>query len=78
MLQRKCKTKLPALVEKTSADPPPWEESNNISICTTAPHLTSKDEHSDVNKKAQALAMLERYPRKEWIRAHTDGVVEHS
>jgi len=76
-LQRKHQTKLPTQVQvpTPSLHLPPWKQrTGNITICTTVPHLTTKDEHSDVSKRALTLAMLEeRYPQEAWIRVYTDG-----
>jgi ribonuclease HI len=77
VLQRVHQEKLPTKVEPqvAYAGPPPWEErENKITICTTVPHFTKKDEHSDVSKKALTMAMLdETYPHEAWIRVYTDG-----
>jgi ribonuclease HI len=76
-LQRKHQEMLPAQIEDPNhtLDPPPWENKlESIAIRTTVPHLTTKDEHSDVSKKALTLAMLEEmYPQETWIRIYTDG-----
>ena len=76
MLQRSLQERLPE-VEVTPPDcgPPPWiNKLQDITIHTTVPNLTTKDEHSDVSKRALTLAMLEdRYPQEAWIRAFTDG-----
>ena len=77
LLQRRLQEHLPREVEPAhpDRDPPPWiNKLRDITIHTTVPHLTTKDEHSDVSKKALTLAMLEeRYPQEAWIRAYTDG-----
>ena len=77
LLQRRLQEQLPREVEVIQPDsgPPPWiDKLRDITIHTTVPHLTTKDEHSDVSKRALTLAMLEeRYPQEAWIRAYTDG-----
>ena len=76
-LLRKHQDQLPAEVEPFTRkdDPPPWKTAlNNVSIRTTVPHYTTKDEHCDASKKALTMAMLdETYPQEAWIRAYTDG-----
>ena len=54
---------------------PPWiDKHQNISIYTTVPHLTRREEHSDISKKILTMTMLEeRYPQEAWIRVYTDG-----
>ena len=76
-LQRQHQDRLPKRVQPPARtmDTPPWEDRlGKVTICTTVPHLTTKDEHSDTVKKALTLAMLdERYPQESWIRVFTDG-----
>ena len=46
----------------------------HVDIQNTIPHLTTKDEQSNVVKKTLTLAMLEeRYPQEAWIWVYTDG-----
>nr|KAG5700272.1 hypothetical protein BaRGS_022899 [Batillaria attramentaria]KAG5710737.1 hypothetical protein BaRGS_035139 [Batillaria attramentaria] len=77
LLQRRLQERLPREVEpaRPGSDPPPWiNKLCDVTIHTTVPHLTTKDDHSDVSKRALTLAMLEeRYPQEAWIRAYTDG-----
>lgn len=77
LLQRRLQERLPREVEpaRPGSDPPPWiNKLGDVTIHTTVPHLTTKDDHSDVSKRALTLAMLEeRYPQEAWIRAYTDG-----
>jgi len=76
-LHRKHKEELPDLVQPPSfsLDTPPWEDRmGHVEVQDTVPHLTTKDEQSDVVKKTLTLAMLEeRYPQEAWIRVYTDG-----
>ncbi|XP_070203394.1 uncharacterized protein [Littorina saxatilis] len=76
-LKREHQAKMPELVHPShfSLKGPPWKNNlENVSIQTTVPHLTTKDEQSDVQKKALTLAMLdERYPQEAWMRVFTDG-----
>ena len=55
-LQRSFQEQLPTTIETLRADsgPPPWEDKlKNITICTSVPHLITKDEHSDMSKRAR-------------------------
>ncbi|KAK7101730.1 hypothetical protein V1264_020067 [Littorina saxatilis] len=76
-LKREHQAKMPELVHPShfSLEEPPWKNNlENVSIQTTVPHLTTKDEQSDVQKKVPTLAMLnERYPQEAWMRVFTDG-----
>ena len=60
-----------------SLAPPPWESRlENVTIRTSVPYLSARQEHNDVSKRALTLAMLEEtYPQEAWIRAYTDGSV---
>ena len=77
LLQKELQHQLPkkATVLQPDNGPPPWNDNmRDITIHTTVPYLSTKDEHSDVSKKALTLAMLhERYPQEAWTRAFTDG-----
>ncbi|KAK7095492.1 hypothetical protein V1264_006890 [Littorina saxatilis] len=55
-LKREHQAKMPELVHPShfSLEEPPWKNNlENVSIQTTVPHLTTKDEQSDVQKKAR-------------------------
>ena len=75
-LVKKHQAKLPAQEESLPPpEGPPWENgTEKYTISTSVPYLTTKEEHSELSKKALTLAMLEeRYPQEAWIRVYTDG-----
>ncbi|XP_056000382.1 uncharacterized protein LOC125675120 [Ostrea edulis] len=76
-LQREHHESLPKQVKPIAFsvnDYPTEDKLRNVSIQTSVPNITSKDEQSDIVKKTHTMTMLEeQYPSEFWIRVFTDG-----
>lgn len=50
------------------------EKEDNVTIQTTVPLLTAKDEQSNIARMTITMSMLEeQYPSESWVRVYTDG-----
>ena len=76
-IQRKHQGKLPDIVEPPSFnfDTPPWEDRlAKVTVNTTIPQMTTKEDQCDAVKRSLTKAMMEeRYPSESWIHIYTDG-----
>ncbi|XP_048778819.2 uncharacterized protein LOC125682098 [Ostrea edulis] len=76
-LQREHHESLPKQVKPIAFsvnDYPTEDKLRNVSIQTSVPNITSKDEQSDIVKNTHTMTMLEeQYPSEFWIRVFTDG-----
>lgn len=75
-LHREHQARLPAVQPITfSLDAPPWQDlAGKVTVKTTVPGITKKDDQSDTVKRTMTAAMLEeQYPREAWLHVYTDG-----
>ena len=75
-LQRSLDQKLSEMERlQQGTETPPWGDKRRIfSVFTTVPKLTTKEESTDMTKRALTLEMLDlRYPQSACIRTYTDG-----
>ncbi len=77
VLHRKHQAKLPKQVIPVcfSLNDPPWKVNlEHITIYTTVPYITTKQEQNSIVLKSMTMSMLEeRFPQEAWIRVYTDG-----
>ncbi|CAG2245305.1 unnamed protein product [Mytilus edulis] len=75
-LQRKHQEALPKYIEPivfTMNNTPCEEKLGNVTIQTSVPLITTKDEQTSNVKKTLTMSMLEeQYPSETWVRVYTD------
>ncbi|XP_062614077.1 uncharacterized protein LOC134275799 [Saccostrea cucullata] len=56
------------------------EKTGNVTIHTSVPQITAKNEQSDLVKKTFTISMIpeEQYPSTSWIRVYTDGSAKNA
>ncbi|OOY33764.1 hypothetical protein BOV88_13545 [Solemya velum gill symbiont] len=76
-LQRKHQEALPKYIEPivfTMNNTPCEEKLGNVTIQTSVPLITTRDEQTSNVKKILTMSMLEeQYPSETWVRVYTDG-----